>query len=86
MIANATGNKIYPDQDSSFAQTVNNKHFQDSDFCPTLTITGNSVLQSVDDNPGCTSAHPFVYASKRKYHDDGQGNGGSWQNFGPVTL
>ena len=75
MITNAANNEIYPDQKVGSTQVINGKHFQDSDYCPTLTITGNTVLQSVDDSPGCTTAHPFVYASKRKYHD--AGNGGS---------
>lgn len=84
MIQNATNHEIFPDQKSNFTGTVNNKHYQDSDFLPTLTITGNTVLQSVDNNPGITSVHPCIYASKRKFHDSG--NGGSWGDFGPITL
>lgn len=73
MIESASNHEIYPDQDSSYTGTIGGKHYQDSDFFPTLTITGNVELQSVDNNPGVTTAHPCVYASKRKFHDSGNG-------------
>lgn len=41
-------------------------------------------LQATDNNPGVTDARPFVYASKRKYHDDG--TGGEWGDFQDAVL
>jgi hypothetical protein len=75
--------RLTPDN-SSYSDS-NNRTKADDEFLPRLVIYDSRyrsqyypdksqyTINAVDDNPGCTSAKPYVYAAKRKYHDSGSG-------------